>query len=221
MILFFVIIYGVFGKYSKEMKFKSLELNDLLNKCFDESYEVLQEFQFLNNIFVNQVLPDFEENKARRSKDLIEVVEFLEDYNDLLVKLSTGLETEYLNNKALINGSEYVIKELKSYIDSVIDFVEEYKDKKTSELYSVEFQEELDEFIDFNTKLIFKHIVESFGKSKEEGFERIYYFDPKDSNQMLFKEIDLSKANKGLENLNISKTSFNEIIESKIKNNLS
>lgn len=220
MILFFLIIYGVFGKYSKEMKFKSLELNDLLNKCFDESYEVLQEFQFLNNIFVNQVLPDFEENKARRSKDLIEVVEFLEDYNDLLVKLSTGLETEYLNNKPLINGSEYVIKELKSYIDSVIDFVEEYKDKKTSELYSVEFQEELDEFIDFNTKLIFKHIVESFEKSKEEGFERIYYFDPKDSNQMLFKEIDLSKANKALENLNISKTSFNEIIESKIKNNL-
>lgn len=220
MILFFVIVYGVFGKYSKEMKFKSLELNDVLNKCFDESYEVLQEFQFLNNIFVNQVLPDFEENKARRSKDLIEVVEFLEDYNDLLVKLSTGLETEYLNNKALINGSQYVIKELKSYIDSVIDFVKEYKDKKTSELYSVEFQEELDEFIDFNTKLIFKHIVESFEKSKEEEFERIYYFDPKDSNQMLFKEIDLSKANKALENLNISKTSFNEIIESKIKNNL-
>lgn len=145
---------------------------DVGSECYKNTMSVMTEFQMLNNIIVEQIVPKYE--NSIEPDEIKEFIDFIREYNSTIYTLNNTLHDKYINNEKVKEESKYVIKVVVDILNDISRFITQLLKSKTTELIQIEFSKHLNEYIANNTQMLMELINTTMTMNSYSNFMKLY-----------------------------------------------
>lgn len=199
---------------------KSIEFVDVASECYGNTFDVLKEFEMLNSIIVDQIIPKYE--NSTNATEIMDFIDFLNTYNESLNNLSLKVQHDYLDSQKIKEENKYTIRVLFELIRDIIKLITNMVSKKSLNLIQIQFNEHLNKFVENGTDNIMSLINMTMTKNFESGYLKLHKIELDNFmngfNKWMIEELDINQAdyNKYKQNVNFT----DEVVELLILNKL-
>lgn len=172
MLYLFLLVTYTFGFNTKHYQQKMITFVDIGSECYKNTVNVMTEFQMLNNIIVEQIVPKYE--NSIEPTEIKEFIDFIQEYNLTIHILNNTLYDKYINNERVKEESKYVIRVVVDILNDISRFIAQLLKSKTTELIQIEFSNHLNEYIANNTQMLMDLINTTMTMNSYSNFMELY-----------------------------------------------
>lgn len=170
---FLLLLFTIANAFNTERyQRKSIEFVDVASECYGNTFDVLKEFEMLNSIIVDQIIPKYE--NSTNATEIMDFIDFLNTYNSSLTNLSAKVKHDYLESQKIKEENKYVIKVLFELIRDIIRLITNMVSKKSLNLIQIQFSEHLNKFVENGTDNIMSLINVTMTKNFDSGYLKLH-----------------------------------------------